>query len=134
MCLFFKIQVRFLDEKGLFLLEIDKVGKKTSVCNCATDSYFSSVSFRELKVASPKMNKRRRTGDSGMVQQQEQQQEQEEEEEDFEALWEALTGISPEEEKVDGRILFFVRPIYKYFLGSGLIVQCACNRLNSQLS
>ncbi len=51
-------------------------------------------------MASPKMNKRRRTGDSGMVQQQEQQQEREEEEEDFEALWEALTGVSPGEEKV----------------------------------
>ncbi len=50
-------------------------------------------------MASPKINKRRRTGNSGMVQQQEQQQEQEEEE-DFEALWESLTGVSPEEEKV----------------------------------
>ncbi len=72
-------------------------------------------------MASPKMNKRR-TGDSGMAprqqarqEQQQQEQEEEEEEEDFEALWEALTGVSPGEEKVDGRI-FFVRLIHTYFL------------------
>ena len=66
-----------------------------------------------------------------MVQQQEQQQEREEEEEDFEALWEALTGVSPGEEKVDGRIFLF--DLFIHIFG-GFWLNCACNRLTSQLS
>ncbi len=58
------------------------------------------------------MNKRRRTGNRRMVQQQEQQQqEQEEEEEDFEALWEALTGVSPAEDKVE--IIFHAKKNFR---------------------